>query len=178
MKALNEAPADLRPYNALVIMRILPTKYSYPGTSPNSGPALIQTYSLFGAVRYVFWTSPLRTSNSFRAATNKMTRTESRDTTVLYVTDGGASVLCPSAQNLALRLKFSPSLMSNTKCPVISLNSGSCVISSSCSWNAILLFIISRRIEFIQRVLSLSLSMNSASSQVLGTRISYLCVLC
>ena len=85
--------------------------------------------------------------------------------------------MCPSAQNLVLRLKLSPSLMSNTKCPVISLNPGSCVISPSCSWNAILLFIISRSIVSIQGVLSLSLSMDLDSSQVFGTRIPYLCVL-
>lgn len=176
MKPLKDVLADLRPYIARLMIETFPTKYAYPGTQPYSSPALIYTFTLFGAVRKEFCTSPMSTSISLRTATSNMIRTKSRDTMVLYVTSGGALVLCPSAHNLALRLKFPPGLSLNTRWPVLSLNPSSCEISPSCSSDAILLLVISSLIISTYKVLLFSLLVLSASGHVFGTRIPYLCV--
>ena len=52
-------------------------------------------------------------SSPLSAAIIKMIWTESHDTTVEYVSDAGASVICPPPTNLAFCQKFSLSLISN-----------------------------------------------------------------
>ena len=105
-------------------------------------------------------------------------RTESLDTTVLYVIDAGGFVLCPSAQNLAFLLKFSPSLTSKTRCPVISWYPINSFGSPSCSSKATIRFFISSWMASIHNVFPLFLSISFASPMLLGTRIPYLCVRC
>ena len=124
--------------------------------APNSGQAIIQHLSLFGAVKNAFCTSAPRTSRSFKAATNNNIRTESLATTELYVADAGAPVLWPSAPYHALRRKFSPSLTSKTRCPVIWVYPTSELGSPSKSSNATLTFFISNLMASIHKVLPAS----------------------
>ena len=131
-----------------------------------------------GAVRYAFSMSADRILRSFSAASNRQMRTESRDTTVLYVTEAGVSVLCPSATSRALRRKFSPSLISKTKCVVISCHPTRVVGSLSYFLTASRIFFISISMALCQNRFPSSLSIAYASSTDLGTRMPYLCVRC
>ena len=74
-----------------------------PFSDPNSGPALVQIFSLHTAVRYAFFISHDRMSSSFSAAIVRAIRTESLDTTDEYVMEDGVVVVCPPPTSIALR---------------------------------------------------------------------------
>ena len=99
--ARNAAPALFSPYRALTIMAVL------PASGPNSGPRIVHTFSVSGAVIYALSTSPTLTSQLLRAAIVKAKRTVSHETTLAYVMVGGASVICPQVTSLAFRRKSS-----------------------------------------------------------------------
>ena len=105
------SPLDLKPYNALLITSV------WPSLSPNSGPAMICTFSWVFASKYAF---PISVAHSFRSFSSAKKRTilkPLKDTTPEYTLVNGISVLCPSATNLALCL---PScFISYTKCTPI-----------------------------------------------------------
>ena len=61
-----------------------------PSSSPNSGPANVQIFSLQSAVRYAFCISQASISSSFNAAIVKAILTESLDTTDENVIEEGA----------------------------------------------------------------------------------------
>ena len=171
--AINErkaALADFNPYSALRTMNTLPC------SAPNSGPARIQCFSKLPTDRNVFCTSYPDSSKSFNAATSSRIRTESLDTTVLYVTDGGDSTRCPSATNRTFLLKFSDSLTSNIRCPVISSYPISSYGFPSYVSKAIRLFFISVVIASCQSVSPFSVSILLASFTFFGTHIPYLWV--
>jgi hypothetical protein len=57
-----------------------------PASDPNSGPALVQIFSLQSAVSYAFWMSQARIFRSFlSAAMVNAILTELRETTDAYV---------------------------------------------------------------------------------------------
>lgn len=98
-KALKLAPVLHKPYNALTMIN------SFPSSFLNLGPAQMYNFSAHGAVRYAFCISAQLIYSSFSAALSNPIRTESLDTTVLYVTDDGVAVQCPSPTHLALQRK-------------------------------------------------------------------------
>ena len=71
----NAAPHDFSPYNAIFI------SINVPSSSPNSGLANVQLFSLQSAARYVLCISQASISSSFNAAIVKAIRTESLDNT-------------------------------------------------------------------------------------------------
>ena len=80
-------------------------------SSPNSGPANVQIFSLQSAVRYALCISQASISSSFNAAIVKAILTESLDTTDENVIEEGAVVVCPPPNSHPFLLKFSPSLI-------------------------------------------------------------------
>jgi hypothetical protein len=76
------APADFRPYNERTMMAVA------PASSLNSGPNTHHIFSDTGAVRYA-----VLTFQSFRAARVKAILTDSLDTTLVYISVFGASVM-------------------------------------------------------------------------------------
>ena len=64
-----------------------------PYSDPNSGPALVQIFSLHTAVRYEFWISHARMLRSFNAAIVRTIQTDSLDTTNEYAMEAGAVVV-------------------------------------------------------------------------------------
>ena len=85
-KAQRFAPENLNPQSARTITN------GFSSSCPNSGPAQVYNYSRIGAVKYAFLMSTHLMSNSLIAAMRRHIRTDSRDTTELYVTDDGVSV--------------------------------------------------------------------------------------
>ena len=70
----NAVPHDFSPYNAVF------TSIDVPSSSPNSGSANVQIFSMQSAVRYVFCISQAIISSSLNAAIFKAILTESLDT--------------------------------------------------------------------------------------------------
>ena len=64
-----------------------------PASAPNSGPNTHHIFSDTGAMRYAFSMSAVLTFKSFRAARVSAIYTDSRDTTLAYVSVFGASVM-------------------------------------------------------------------------------------
>ena len=85
----NAAPDDFSPYNSIF------TSINVPSSSPNSGPANVQIFSLQSFVRYAFYISQVSISSLFNAAIVKSILTESLDTTNKNVIELGAVVVCP-----------------------------------------------------------------------------------
>ena len=67
-----------------------------PYSSPNSGPANVQIFSLQSAVRYALCISQASISSSFNASIVKAILTESLDTTEDNIIEEGAVVVCPT----------------------------------------------------------------------------------
>ena len=84
-----------------------------PSSSPNSGPANVQIFSLQSAVRYEFCISQANISRLFNAAIVRDILNESFKTTNKNVIEEGSVVVCPPPTNRAFLLKLSPSLISN-----------------------------------------------------------------
>ena len=103
----NAAPDDFSPYHAIF------TSINAPSSSPNYGPANVQTFSLQSAVIYELCISQASISSSLNDAIVKSILTESLDTTDENVIEEGAVVVCPHPTSRAFLLKLSPSLISN-----------------------------------------------------------------
>ena len=114
---------------------------------------------------------------SFKAASVKAIRTESRVRTYAYVIQSGISVVCPPATNFAFLRKFSSILTSNINWHLISwyVPSISSTVPSHSS-KAGRRFFISMKIESHHRVLPFFLSIVLAWLKLLGISIPYLWV--
>ena len=64
-----------------------------PSSCQNSGPDIVNIFSLHSSVRYALWISNARMSRPFNAAIVSAILTESRDTTEEYVIEVGAVVM-------------------------------------------------------------------------------------
>ena len=96
---LHTAPELFNQYNALVIT------ICFPAFDPNSGPAIVYTFSRQSAFKYALPISATRTSKSFNAATVNAILMLSHDITDDYVSNAGVSVICPPAANRAFQVK-------------------------------------------------------------------------
>ena len=72
--AQNAAPALFSPYRALTIRAVL------PALDPHSGPRIVRTFSVIGAVIYALSASPTLTPKLLRAAIFRAKQTVSCET--------------------------------------------------------------------------------------------------
>src|SRR5687768_17441384 len=77
------APLDLRPYNALYMRSRCST------SAPNSGPALIQTFSDVNASRYALPISVPHTFSPLSAARKRRIHSPCKDTPLEYMLSSG-----------------------------------------------------------------------------------------
>ena len=148
-----------------------------PSSSPNSGPANVQIFSLQSVVRYASCISQASISSSFNAATVKAILTESLDTNKENVIEEGAVVVCPPTTSCSFLLKFSPSLISNIIWNLICWYSGgrSSLLPLYAS-NAGRTFLISCSMASHHNVYPFSLSISMAYLNVCGMHSLYFCV--
>ena len=103
----NSTHHDFHPCNAIF------TSINVPSSSPNSGPANVQIFSLKSAVRYAFCILKANIPRTFNATIVKSILTEYIHTTDKNVIEEGAVVMCPPPTSRAFILQLSPSLISN-----------------------------------------------------------------
>ena len=169
----NDAPDDFIPYNAIF------TSINVNSSSPNSGPANVQIFSLQSAVRYALCISQARISSLFNDAIVKDIQTESLDTAYENVIEEGAVVMCPPPTSRDFLLKLSASLISNIIWHLICWYPGgrSSLLPSYAS-NAGRTLFIPCSMASHHNVSPFSLSVSLASLTLCGMRSPYLCVFC
>ena len=169
----NAAPEEFSPYNSIF------TSINVPYSSPNSGHANVQIFSLQSAVRYVLCTLQANISRLFNAATVKAILTESLDTTGNNVIEEGAVVMCHPNTSTEFLLKSSPSLIPNIIWYLICwYPGGRSYLLTLYASNAGRKCFISYSMASHHNVSPFYLSISMASFTVCGMRSPYLCVFC